>query len=133
MAQMTITCTCTEGYLKFLRVMLNSIHRNCCGVSVLVRLINVDKETTDDILFIHDNPNLNPPKFHVALHDMITQNYSKIYNDKKIQKIAKAIILSRSIATYLGIRTIRRTIKDTAASKAKNSESVIPAMVKLKL
>ena len=54
----------------------------------------------------------------------------KIVNN---EKIVNAIILSRSIATYLGILIIKSRINVMAAKSAKNKESGNPATVKLKV
>ena len=55
MAKITITCTCTQSYLKFFRVMLNSIQHNCIDVDIVARLINVDERDTADILSKYNN------------------------------------------------------------------------------
>ena len=45
-------------------------------------------ETTDDILFIHDDPTLIP-KFHTEVNRMIRRKIDMVYNDEEAQKTAK--------------------------------------------
>ena len=83
-------------------------------------------------------------KIFAAVPSNILLVKSRVYNGKdpaacskaaqkktvKIQKMAKAIIRSRSIRSYLGIRITSNTINVIAAINAKNKESGIPATVK---
>lgn len=46
-------------------------------------------ETSDEMLFIHDDASNNPPKYHRILHKMIKENLGKLCCDEQLQEKVK--------------------------------------------
>lgn len=52
-------------------------------------------ETTDDMLFIHDDFSLNPPKYHNILNNLIKENINNLYNNDEMHEKIKEELNNR--------------------------------------
>tara|TARA_R110000803_G_scaffold157920_2_gene222215 strand:- start:3322 stop:4185 length:864 start_codon:yes stop_codon:yes gene_type:complete len=53
-----LTCTCNQRYIKPAQAFLNSIVKNSPTINVLIRLVNVDKETIEQLKKVYKNYNI---------------------------------------------------------------------------
>lgn len=75
-------------------------HIQYIAYGLLVRFLRARKvpvlETTDDILFLYTEDEKNiVPKFHPYIHDLIKNDFDKVYNDEKLIQEAKQELNSR--------------------------------------